>query len=63
MVPVPAQLGGGAGNDDEVAGPFGDVLVASRTEVGLAGLIGLDPPYLEFFSGQVVIHRPPVRRG
>ena len=42
LVPVAAQVGGQAGDGDEVEGPGRDVLVAARADVGLGGLVGLD---------------------
>ena len=34
------------GHDHHVGHPEGDVLVAARAHVGLAGLVGLDGPHL-----------------
>ena len=44
---MPAQVGRLEGDDDEVAEPSGDLLVAAGTEVALAGLERLNAPYLE----------------
>ena len=41
-MPVRAILGMCLGDDDEVAEPWWDVLVAAGTQVRLAGLVGLD---------------------
>lgn len=43
---MPAEVWLGEGNDDEMAGPGRDLLVAAGAEVGLAGLVRLDPPDL-----------------
>jgi hypothetical protein len=44
---VAAQVGGVEGDDDEVAHALGDLLVAARAQVRLAGLEGLNPPDLD----------------
>ena len=43
-MPVPAQVGGVVGDDDEVADAGLDDLVAAGTQVALGGLVRLDPP-------------------
>jgi hypothetical protein len=56
MVPVTAELRRGDGDDDHMAGPLGDGLVAPRAAVGLAGLIGLHGPDLQLVRSEHVIH-------
>lgn len=41
-MPVPAQVGGLVRHDDHVEGSGGDGQLASRAQVLLAGLVGLD---------------------
>lgn len=42
-----AQVGCLDGDDHDVADPDVDVVVAPRAQVGLAGLVGLDPADLD----------------
>jgi hypothetical protein len=46
-VPVPAQVGGIEGDDDEMTETLGDLLVAARAQVRLQRLEGLNATYLE----------------
>ncbi len=43
MVPVPAQVRCLAWHHHQVAAPDHDLLVAPRAQIGLPGLVGLDP--------------------
>ncbi len=45
-MPVAAEVGRVHGDDDQVADPDADLLVAARAAVGLAGLVRLDPAEL-----------------
>ncbi len=53
-MPVTPQVDGVERDDDEVAGPRLDVLVASGADVALAGLEGVYPPHLDGEAGQRV---------
>lgn len=55
-MPVPAILGCELGHDHEVANPRADVLVAAGTEIGLAGLVGLDALHRERSVQVWVVH-------
>jgi hypothetical protein len=44
---VTAQVGRVAGHNDNVARAYGDSLLASWADVGLARLGGMDPPDIE----------------
>lgn len=65
-MPVTAQVGGVPGYHHQVAGSDGDLLVAPRTEVRLAGFVGLNYPDLVGvgFVGHraSILRRPPIRR-
>src|SRR5262245_23411321 len=43
VMPMAAKVGGVVGNGDDVPGAGGDLAVASRADVGLARLVGLNP--------------------
>jgi len=47
VVPVATQVWSAEGDDHHVSDPDADVLVAARTDVALARLVGLDPPDLD----------------
>lgn len=49
-MPVPAQVGSVERNDHQVHGAREDVLVAAGAEVGLEGLVGLDPADLDLYG-------------
>jgi hypothetical protein len=42
---VPAQVGCADGHDDDMANAWGDLLLAARAKVCLAGLLGVDSSY------------------
>ena len=55
MVPVAPEVGSLAWYRHQVPDTGGDLLVATRAEVGLSGLVGLDPADLEVF-GRIDVH-------
>jgi hypothetical protein len=48
---VAAEFGRGVRHDDDVARAGGDRLVAARAEIGLAGLVRLDPADFDVVVG------------
>ena len=61
-VPVATKVGCVHRHDDDVSQPGRNVPVASRTDVGLGGLVGLDEPFLQIAEDLGILHvRPPCR--
>lgn len=54
-MPVPAVLGIYKGDDDDMADPSGDLLIAPRAEVALAGSERLDPSQLGARAAQRIV--------